>query len=102
MGAGGLELSANSAGKSPDSDSGGSNSGNIQTGSSDASGPGSGPDAPTVDVGAAGDDPDLAAVIEAWPSLSPTVRGALAAMASAAVAKGDVTKPHRTKGKRGR
>jgi len=70
MGATGLEHSHDSSGNTRVSESGGSKSGN--------SGPDSG--APMAA------DPELAAVVAAWPELPPAIRAGILAMVGAAAA----------------
>lgn len=72
MGATGIELPRFPAGVTPVSDSGGSKSGNTGAPSSGSPGP------------AAPADPDLAAVVAAWPDLPPALRAGVLALVRAA------------------
>lgn len=75
MGRAGLEHPRNPAGNTPVSDSGGSKSGNVRADSA----PPTPPATPT--------DPDLAAIVAAWPSLPPAIRAGMLALVGAAVAR---------------
>lgn len=88
MGRAGLEHLSNPAAKPHVHDSGGSNSGNIHatqpltstlTPTPTPTAPDAPPPAPTTPA-----DPDLAALIAAWPTLPPTIRAGIAAMVKAA------------------
>ena len=72
MGAGGLEHPSKTPGNTLVSDSGGSKSGNKEGGF----GPPTAPPKPT--------DPELAAVVAAWPDLPPALRAGIVAMVKAA------------------
>ncbi len=72
MGRGGLEQPASPAGNTPVSDSRGNKSGNIGA----DSGRSAGPDTPPA-------DPELAAVVAAWPDLPGAVRAGILAMVAA-------------------
>ncbi len=76
MGVTGLELPPETSGKSCDSDSRGNKSGNIPGGDGSAGDPPSAPQTP--------DDPELAAVVEAWADLPDAVRAGILAMVRAA------------------
>jgi hypothetical protein len=72
----GLESLANPSGKSPSPDSGGSNSGNKGAPSGDSSAPPT-PVDPQFDPAR---DPDLAAVIAAWPKMPEAIKRVVLAM----------------------
>lgn len=75
MGAGGFEPPRESQQKTPASVSGGSKSGNIRA----DSGPATPPAKPTPPT-----DPELAAVVRAWPTIPQAVRAGIVAMVRAA------------------
>jgi hypothetical protein len=76
MGAEGFEPPAFSSGNTAVADSGGSKSGNILAGS-DAATPTAKPTPPP--------DPDLAAIVAAWPELPPAIRAGVLALVKAAI-----------------
>lgn len=86
MGAAGFEHPPETSGNSRVSETGGSKSGNIRGGSA----PSTPPDAPPptapgaeTEGAAEGQDADLRAVVEAWPTLAPPIRAAVLAMVRA-------------------
>lgn len=75
MGATGLEHPANPAGNTPVSESGGSKSGNFGADVGPTTLPAASPEPA---------DPELAAVLEAWPSLPAALRSGILAIVAAA------------------
>ncbi len=95
MGATGLEPVRDAKAISPDSESRGNKSGNIGAGSggSEPPSPAPAPTPPTVPATPA--DPELAAVVRAWPDLPSAIRAGVLALVKAASPTTPAKESHR-------